>query len=381
MFGGTAMTYYGRWTYKYEIARKLGAAAAIIIHETGPAAYPYSVVISSWVGENFVLNDGKPVIEFPSIASWVHLDKARALFTAAGQDFDALKKAALSREFRPVMLKASVSFEIENSWRDVESRNVVALLPGSDARLRNEYLVYTAHWDHFGYDPKLPGTKHEQVYHGARDNASGTAALLELARAFKALPVAPRRSILFIATTAEERGLLGARHYAQHPLYPLRDTLANINIDGINTYGATRDIQLTTSGKSTVDDLVRVHARRMGLEVHGDAHPERGSFFRADQLEFARVGIPVAYTGAGLQVIGKPDGYGDQLVADYIAHDYHQVTDTMRPDWDIQGTRQHIELLLRLGYDIAQGNDYPQWYPDAEFKAIRDATLAAPAAR
>jgi Zn-dependent M28 family amino/carboxypeptidase len=311
----------------------------------------------------------------------VHLDKARALFTAAGQDFDALKKAALSRDFRPVTLNASVSFEIENSWRDVDSRNVVALLQGSDPRLRNEYLVYTAHWDHFGYDPKLPGTKHEQVYHGARDNASGTAALLELARAFKALPVAPRRSILFIATTAEERGLLGARHYAQHPLYPLRDTLANINIDGINTYGATRDIQLTTSGKSTVDDLVRVHARRMGLEVHGDAHPERGSFFRADQLEFARVGIPVAYTGAGLQVIGKPDGYGDQLVADYIAHDYHQVTDTMRPDWDIQGTRQHIELLLRLGYDIAQGNDYPQWYPDAEFKAIRDATLAAPAAR
>lgn len=381
MFGGNAMTYYGRWTYKYEIAHKLGAAAAIIVHETGPAAYPYSVVISSWVGENFVLNDGKPVIEFPQIATWVHLDKAHALFKAAGHDFDALKKSALSRDFRPVPLNAKVTFEIDNSWRDVDTRNVVALLPGSNPKLKDEYLVYSAHWDHFGWDPKLPGTRHDQIYHGARDNGSGTAALIELARAFKALPVAPKRSILFIATTAEERGLLGARYYAQHPLYPLRNTLANINIDGINTSGVTRDIGLTTSGKSTVDEIVRASAKQMNILVHDDPHPERGSFFRADHLEFARVGVPVAYTGAGLDVVGKPEGYGDQLVTNYIAHDYHQVTDVVRPDWDTQGTRQHIELLLRVGYDIAQGASFPQWYPDAEFKAVRDASFATPATK
>jgi Zn-dependent M28 family amino/carboxypeptidase len=381
MFGGTAMTYYGRWTYKFEIAHKLGARAAIIVHETGPAAYPYSVVISSWKGENFVLHDGKPVVEYPSIASWIHLDRAHELFRAAGQDFDALKKSALSRDFHPVPLKARVSFEIDNSFRDVGSRNVVGLLPGSDPKLKDEYVVYSAHWDHFGWDPKLPGTKHEQVFHGAHDNASGTAGLIELARAFKALPVAPKRSILFVATTAEERGLLGARYYAQHPLYPLAKTVANINLDGVNTIGVTRDIQLTSSGKSTMDDVVRAHAKQMGIEVQDDAHPERGSFFRADQLEFARVGVPVAYLGAGQKVIGKPEGYGDKLTVDYIAHDYHQVTDLVTPEWDTRGTAQHLELLLRTGYDIAQGSAWPQWYPTAEFKAARDATLAAPAAK
>jgi Zn-dependent M28 family amino/carboxypeptidase len=381
MFGGTAMTYYGRWTYKFEIAHKLGAKAAIIVHETGPAAYPYSVVISSWKGENFTLNDGKPVIDYPSIASWIHLDRALELFKAAGQDFDALKKAALSRDFHPVPLKATVSYEIDNSLRDINSRNVVGLLPGSDPKLKDEYLVYSAHWDHFGWDPKLHGTKHEQVFHGAHDNASGTAGLIELARAFKALPVAPSRSILFVATTAEERGLLGARYYAQHPLYPLAKTLADINLDGLNYIGATRDIELTSSGKSTVDEIVRAHAKEMNIEVRNDSHPERGSFFRADQLEFGRVGVPVAYLGAGKQVIGKPEGYGDQITTNYIAHDYHQVTDVINAGWVTPGTAQQLELLLRTGYDIAQGSNWPQWYTGAEFKAARDATLATPAAK
>jgi Zn-dependent M28 family amino/carboxypeptidase len=375
VFGGSAMTYYGRWTYKFEMARKLGAAAAIIVHETGPAAYPYSVVMTSWMGENFVLNDGKPVMDYPSIAAWMHLDKAHALFKAAGQDFDALKKAALSRDFHPVALGARVTLDMDNAWRDVDSRNVVGLLPGSDPKLKNEYVVYSAHWDHFGWNPKLPGSKHDQVFHGAHDNASGTAALIELARAFKALPLAPKRSILFVATTAEERGLLGARYYAQHPLYPLRSTLADLNIDGVNTYGATRDIEVVGLGKSTMDDVVRRQAARMDIKAEDDSHPERGGFFRADQLEFARVGVPSTFLRAGVQVIGKPEGYGERWIANYIDHDYHQVTDVMGPDWDVLGSRQDIELLLRIGYDVAQGASFPRWYANAEFKAVRDATF------
>ncbi len=379
MFGGKAMTYYGRWTYKYETAAKLGAAAAIIVHETGPAAYPYSVVVNSWGGENFELDTGQASTDVPRVAAWMTLEQAEALFRASGMNFESMKQAAISRDFRPIALDASVSFDIDNRWRDVVSQNVIARLEGSDPRLRHQYVVYSAHWDHFGWDPKLPGDKHAQIYHGAHDNASGIAALLALARAFKALPHPPRRTILFIATTAEERGLLGARYYARHPLYPLRATLADINMDGIASWGRTRDIELVTSGKSSVDDIVRAEAADMGMQTLDDSHPERGSFYRADQLEFARVGIPVVFLGSGKQVIGKPAGYGDERTDQYIAHDYHQVTDTIKPDWDPAGAAQEIQLLLRVGYALAQGREFPRWRPDAEFKAARDAMLAAPA--
>ncbi len=368
MFGGRRMTYYGRWTYKFEIARRLGAAAAIIIHETAPAAYPYSVIISSWKGENFVIDDGGPVLDYPDIASWISQESAQALLAACGQDYARLKQAALSRDFHPLELGARVDFEIDNSWHDVESHNVVGVLPGSDPRLRDEYVVYSAHWDHFGRDPKLPGTKHGQVYHGALDNGTGTAALLELARAFRSLPVAPRRTLLFVATTAEERGLLGARYYARHPVRPIERTVADINMDGISAYGATRDMQLISSGKSTVDDVVRAQAARMGITVVDDLHPERGSVFRADQHEFARVGVPVAYLGEGLDVIGQPAGYGEMRRNEFIARDYHQVTDVVKPWWKASGFRQQLELLLRVGNDIASGGQWPRWLPDSEFQ-------------
>jgi len=371
-FGGVAMTYYGRWTYKYEIARKLGAAAAIIVHEEAPAAYPWSVVVNSWKGENFVIDDGTPMVEYPEIASWVSLQSARALLAACGLDFGRLKQAALSRGFRPVELPATVTFEVENAWREVESRNVVGLLPGADPQRRDETVVYSAHWDHFGWDPHLPGGKHDQIFHGALDNGTGTAALLELARAFRALPAPPRRSVLFLATTAEERGLLGALYYARHPLRPIGRTVADLNMDGISVYGATRDMELVSSGKSTLDELVRAQAQRMGVRVVNDSHPERGSFFRADHLEFARVGVPVAYLGAGREVIGKPRGYGERLRNEFIAHDYHQVTDVVKPFWDLSGARQEIELLLRVGYQLAQGAPAPRWLPTAEFRAARE---------
>ncbi len=378
MFGGKAMTYYGRWTYKYEIAAKLGAAAAIIVHETGPAAYPYSVVVSSWGGENFVLTSSKPNESYPTVASWITLEKAKELFADAGLDFEALKKAAVSRDFRPVVMNARAHFTIDNHWRDIESHNVVGRLPGSDPKLKSQYLIYSAHWDHFGWDRRLPGSKHDQIYHGAHDNASGVAALLELARAFKTLPRAPKRSILFIATTGEERGLLGARYYALHPLYPLRDTAADINMDGIAAWGRTQDIELISSGKSTLDGTVKAQADRMGMVVEPDLHPERGSVYRADQLEFARAGVPVVFLGGGLDVIGKPAGYGERMTEDYIAHHYHQVTDTIDPQWDLSGAAQEIELLFRVGFSVAQTASYPQWNADAEFRAVRERMMRTP---
>jgi Zn-dependent M28 family amino/carboxypeptidase len=379
MFGGKAMTYYGRWTYKYEIAAKLGAAAAIIVHETGPAAYPYSVVVNSWSGENFVLTSSKPSANYPPIASWITLEKAKELFADAGLDFEALKKAAVSPSFRPVVLNANVQFSVENRWRDIESHNVVGTLAGTDPKLKDQYVIYSAHWDHFGWNPKLPGSKHDQIFHGAHDNASGVAALLELAHAFKALPQPPRRSVLFIATTGEERGLLGALYYATHPLHPLRDTVANINMDGIASWGRTKDIELISAGKSTIDGTVEAQAARMGMVVEPDQHPERGSVYRADQLEFARAGVPVVFLGSGLDVIGRPPGYGERMTQDYIAHHYHQVTDTIDPRWDLTGSAQEIELLFRSGYSLAQSSSWPQWNADAEFRAARDKTMRAPA--
>ncbi len=375
VFGGTAMTYYGRWTYKYEIAAKLGAAAAIIVHETGPAAYPYSVVVSSWGGENFVLTSSKPSTSYPTVASWITLDKARELFTDAGLDFEAMKKQAVSRSFRPVVMNARVHFSVENRWRDIESHNVVGTLAGSDPKLKDQYLIYSAHWDHFGWNPKLPGSKHDQIFHGAHDNASGVAALLELARAFTALPQPPRRSLLFVATTGEERGLLGALYYASHPLHPLRDTVANINMDGIQSWGRTKDVELISSGKSNIDRTVEAQAARMRMMVEPDQHPERGSVYRADQLEFARAGVPVVFLGGGLDVIGKPPGYGERMTQDYIAHHYHQVTDTIDPRWDLSGSAQQIELLFRIGDSLADSSSWPQWNADAEFRAAREKTM------
>ena len=278
MFGGRAMTYYGRWTYKYEMAVKQGASAAIIVHETVPATYPWSVLANGAKSENLDISSDQPGDKYPKVAAWMTREQAVRLFAAAGQDFEALKRAALSKDFKPVDLSAKVSFKIDNRWRDVTSHNVIATLPGSDPALQHEYVVYTAHWDHFGWDPTLPGNKGQQIYHGARDNASGVAALLVLAKAFKSLPIAPKRSVVFIATTGEESGLLGAGYYARHPLYPLRNTLADINVDEMPTRGRTRDLELVTAGKSSVDELVRAEGRTLGIEIVDAQQPELGSY-------------------------------------------------------------------------------------------------------
>jgi Zn-dependent M28 family amino/carboxypeptidase len=375
MFKGDTMTYYGRWTYKYEMAAKMGAAAAIIIHESKPAGYPYEVIRNSWSRENFDLKYAGANPSFPDVPAWIQLDRARELFAAAGLDFDTLKKAALRKDFKPVSLKGEASMHVQNSWREVNSANVVARIEGSDPKLKDEYVIYSAHWDHFGIDETLPGPKSAQVYHGALDNASGVAALLELAKSYAALKTPPKRTILFIATTAEERGLLGAQYYARNPLYPLKHTLVNLNIDGINPWGRTKDVEIVGFGKSDLDDQLIKYARFQHRVAAGESRPELGTFFRADQFEFAKEGVPVVYAKSRSSYIGQPENYAREKVDEYIKNAYHKVTDNVHDDWDFSGAVEDIQLLFLVGYDVAQGRRYPQWKAGAEFKAKRDAMM------
>ncbi|MGH9937252.1 MAG: M28 family metallopeptidase, partial [Blastocatellia bacterium] len=375
IFKGKAMTYYGRWTYKYEIASKKGAAAAIIVHETGPAGYPFAA-LASWRQENFDIKapDGNLDNNMSRVAveSWITVDKAKQLFTAAGQDFETMKKAALAKDFKPVPLNAKANFTIKTALRDIASTNVVAKLEGSDAKLKDEYVIYTAHWDHMGRDPKLQG---DQIFNGALDNASGTAGLLELAEAFAKLNPAPKRSILFLAVTAEEKGLLGAKFYAENPLYPHERTLANINMDGLNQWGRTKDVVVIGYGNSTLDDALDDVASAQGRVVKPDAEPEKGFFYRSDHFEFAKQGVPALYTNQGTEFIGKPEGYGMQKRKEYTERDYHKVSDEVKPDWDLSGAAEDMRMLFQVGYRVAQGEKWPEWKPGTEFKARREEAL------
>lgn len=372
MFKGNAMTYYGRWTYKYEIASEKGAAAAIIVHETGPAGYPYEVVSGSWSRENFDIQKPDKNMGRVAVESWITLDRAKELFTAGGQDFDALKKAAVTKDFKPVTLNAKANFDIKNTLREINSNNVIAKVEGSDPALKNEYVVYTAHWDHLGRDPKLQG---DQIFNGALDNASGTAALLEIAKAFTKLATPPKRSILLLAVTAEEKGLLGAKYYAQNPLYPLNKTLANINMDGVNQWGRTKDITMVGDDNSTLIDLLRETAKAQGRVVNPDPEPEKGFYYRSDHFEFAKVGVPALYTDSGVDYAGKDANYSKQKREEYTNKDYHKVSDEIKPDWDLSGAVDDAQLLTAIGYRVAQGDRYPEWKPGTEFKAKRDESL------
>jgi Zn-dependent M28 family amino/carboxypeptidase len=374
MFKGDAMTYYGRWTYKYEIAAKLGAAAAIIVHETKPAAYPYDVVRAGATREQLALAMDGPDPSVPPVPGWIHLDKARAMLAAAGLDFDKLKQAALSRDFKPVSLNGSATFHIRNEVRKLMTHNVVGVIEGSDPALKNEYVLYSAHWDHLGFDPALPGPKTKQVFHGALDNASGTSSLIEFARAFRSMPVAPKRSIVLLATTLEESGLIGARYYAQHPAFPVAKTVLGINIDNMNGWGRTAVIENVTSGHSTADALLAKHALAAGRTAVPDSVPSIGSFYRADHVELAKVGVPVLYTKSRSQYVNQPAGYAKQKLDAYYATDYHNVHDVLKPELDFSGAIDDIRLLLAVGLDAAQSEQKPRWYANSEFAAVRAAS-------
>lgn len=373
MFRGRAMTYYGRWTYKYEIASEKGAAAALIVHETGPAGYPWEVVVGSWAGENFDLRRADGNAGRVPVEGWITYEKAEALAKAAGLDLADLKRQATSKDFRPVALQARASVTVANEVRDVASKNVIARLEGTDPQRRDEHIIYTAHWDHLGRDGSLEG---DQIYNGAVDNATGTAALLEVAEAYAALPEKPARSVVFLAVTAEEQGLLGAKHYGENPLYPLSKALANVNIDAMNPWGRTSDVVIVGLGNSTLDDVAAEVATAQGRTIVGDPEPEKGFFYRSDHFELAKQGVPALYADGGPTFVGKPEGYGQQKRDSFTANDYHKPSDEVKPDWDLAGMVEDTQFAFLVGYRVLQAASWPEWKPGTEFKGTREAMLA-----
>ncbi len=372
MFGGKAMTYYGRWTYKYEEAERLGAAGCLIVHETAMAGYPWEVVRDSWAGEIFTLPTADANSHNPFVQGWITHEQAQALFKAAGYDFASLKEKALNPDFHPIPLKMRAKIEIQNSIRRIESHNVIAKVSGSDPTLKNQYVIYSAHWDHFGIGPEVNGDK---IYHGALDNASGTAALIELGRAFANLKTKPKRSILFLSVTGEEQGLLGSEYYAEHPLYPLSHTAADINMDGMNVLGRTRDITEIGMGESSLDEVVAAVAKQQGRTVRPDPETEKGFYYRSDHFSFAKAGVPAFDPDGGIDYIGKPAGWGMKMRDQYTEHDYHKPSDVIKPYWNMEGAEQDCALYFGVGYSVADTAQMPVWKPGSEFKAIRERSL------
>ena len=368
MFNGQAMTYYGRWTYKYEKAAELGAAAVFIVHETATAGYPYPVV-QGFLGERFSLVADDKNMGRAALEGWFSLDTAKAIFKMAGQDFDALKKQALSRDFKPVPLNMKASMGVRNAMRTIDSQNVVAKLEGADAQMKDEYVIYSSHWDHLGVGEPVEGDK---IYNGALDNASGVSTLLEIARAYTQVQPKPKRSILFLFVTAEEQGLLGSEYYATHPLYPLEKTAANINMDGVNQWGRTSDITVIGMGASDLDDYLRDAAAAQNRTLVPDPESEKGFYYRSDHFNFAKVGVPALYTDSGISFIGKDASYSKTKRDEYTNTDYHKPSDEIKPDWDLSGAGEDARLLFTVGYNVANADKLPEWKPGNEFKARRD---------
>ncbi len=372
IFGGARMTYYGRWTYKYEQGMKHKAAGVLIVHQTERAGYPFAVVQGK-TAEQFDLVTPDKNMNRSEVEGWISLDQAKALFTLAGQDFAALERKAATKDFTPVPLGVTASVTLQNTLRTVDSRNVVAMLEGSDPALKNEYVIYTAHWDHFGIGEKVKG---DSIYNGASDNATGTAGLLAMAKAFAAAKTAPKRSILFLSVTSEEQGLLGSQYYGMMPLYPLNKTLANINMDGLNTWGKTKDVVVIGLGASELDDYARAAAAEQGgRSLRGDAEPEKGFYYRSDHFNFAKVGVPAFDPESGIEYVGKDAAYGRKTRDEYTENDYHKPSDEIKPGWELSGAVQDLQLFFTIGYRVASAARYPEWKAGNEFKAIRDKSL------
>jgi Zn-dependent M28 family amino/carboxypeptidase len=371
LFAGKTRLYYGRWDYKYEQAARVGAAAAIIVHTTPSAGYPWQVVQTSWTGELFQLPDEGPQVD---IKAWATEDASRRLVALGGHDLDTLRQAAERREFRPVPLGVTWTAALSAQVRRTSSANVLARLPGSDPALAGEVVLISAHHDHLGQHAAAE-TGQDVIYNGAVDNASGVAALLAIARAAALLETRPRRTLLFAALAAEEQGLLGSRHLARNlPVKPGR-VAANVNIDGLNVLGRTRDLNVIGLGKSNVDDYVQALARLQGRVVLPDQFPDRGFFYRSDQFSFAKQGIPAAYFHAGTDVIGRPAGYGRSRREQFEAHDYHQPSDQFDETWDLAGAVEDTQLAFHLALKLANAARKPAWRPGDEFEAARKAAL------
>ena len=367
-FGGRAMTYYGRWTYKHEIAAEKGAAGSLVIHEPGPAGYPWEVVGSSPHGEAFDLVADDQNLSRALVEGWLQLEAAERIFEMGGFDFDEMKRLAAERSFRPLPLGVTGATLVRNTVRTIDSQNFAARLEGAEAP--DEILIYVAHWDHLGLDLSLAGDK---IFNGAADNASGTAGLIELARLFRRATESPRRSILFLAVTAEEQGLLGSKHYGEHPLYPAAQTVAAINMDVLNTWGRTRDLTVVGMGQSNLDRIADGVASRLGRTLNPDPEPEKGFYYRSDHFSFAKAGIPAFYADPGIDYLDKPDGYGIEKREQYTAQDYHKPSDEVKPDWDLSGAVEDLAFVYEMGRQIANSDSWPEWSQTSEFRAIREA--------
>jgi Zn-dependent M28 family amino/carboxypeptidase len=367
LFKGKAMTYYGRWTYKFEEAARQGAAACLIVHDTAGVGYPWQVVINSWSGPQFSLLESEDPAPRLALAGWLTPDAARRLFAKSGADFDTLRKSADLRGFKGTPLNAKLSVSLHSQIRNVLSTNVLALVPGSTHA--DEVVVYSAHWDHFGRDPNLKG---DQIYNGAVDNGTGVAALLEIADAFAHQQPPPQRSILFLSTTLEDAGLLGSRYYALHPARPLAKTVADINIDELIPWGRTHDMAIIGMGQSQMDDYLRDALRPMGRTVSADEAPEKGFFYRSDQLNFARAGVPVLFARDGFDKLDGGKAAGKAAYDDFTANRYHKPTDNYDPNWDLSGVIEDVTALYAVGKRLADETSFPQWAADSEFRAARE---------
>jgi len=371
LFNGNAMTYYGRWDYKFDEANRHGAAGAIIIHDRLPAAYPWSTVENSWTGRQFDLERADKGASLMQVEGWIQREDAEAVFAAAGLDLEEMYQKALEPEFAAVPMGLKASATLVNQTEAVPSQNVAAILRGSEAP--DEIFIYMAHWDHLGTDPKLEG---DQIYNGALDNASGTAALLEIAKAYAALPVAPRRSVLFLALTAEEQGLLGSLYYATHPLFPLQNTVGGLNMDGMNNFGATRDITVVGLGMSDLDDYLTAAAAAQERVVNGDREAEKGYYYRSDHFELAKEGVPMLYPSGGYDDRERGLSYGMEKSEEYTNENYHRVTDEYDLSWDVSGAMEDMQMYFKTGLDVANSDEWPNWKEGTEFKAKRDAQMS-----
>ena len=372
VFNGNAMTYYGRWTYKYEEAARQGAAGALIVHETGPAGYGWEVVSGSWSGPQIGLQADNLNSDKNDIEGWLTLDSAESLFAGAGLNYQKLKATAAQPDFSAVPLgDITASVAIQNSVRTSESQNVIAMIPGTQRPA--ETIIYTAHWDHLGVNPELPG---DNIYNGAADNATGTAALLAMAKMHADAGPAPR-SVVFLAVTAEESGLLGSRWYAEHPVFPLATTVANINIDVLNTYGPMHDIVVVGNGSSELEAYLEEAATAQGRHLVEEPNPERGYYYRSDHFNFAKAGVPALYAESGEDSVEFGKEWGAAQAQDYNENRYHAPSDEYDPSWNLEGAAQDILLYFDVASKLSRESSFPNWLEGNEFKGIREATSSS----
>ncbi|ODB37191.1 peptidase M28 [Pseudoalteromonas sp. BMB] len=362
-FTGEAMTYYGRWTYKYEEASRQGAAGAIIIHETAPASYPWSVVENSWSGPQFGFQKENNNMDRVAVEGWVTVDVAKELFQKAGLDFDTAKQKAAEGAYHVDMGNLSASVTVKNTIKKSTSYNFIATLPGSNKS--DEHIIYSAHWDHLGTDPNRKG---DQIYNGAHDNASGTGGMIEVAEAFTKLPARPSRSITFLAVTAEEQGLLGSKFYAANPVIPAEKTVANINMDSLNLLGKVKDISVVGIGKSELDEMLETAAKAQDRVVSGDPRPAAGGYYRSDHFAFANMGVPAMYAGGGTEARDEETETYRKRMGLVLRGCYHQPCDRYREEWDLSGAIQDLQLFFKVGYDVSEQDAWPKWKATAEFQ-------------